>query len=167
MLPGPFAFAERWDETGQKYLGLLIDKTATPHIVIDRDSVIVKPDVAEAHRPAPKSETTESSSPTDGQGAAATGDGGNAQSGEAPGTEGKERLPTRFIGTVMISPDRPARDIHQIVEAIVEQLTTMPNSEVTLKLEIDAEVPGGLDRAKVRTIIENATTLGFIDKSVS
>ena len=67
----------------------------------------------------------------------------------------------------MISPDRPAREIHQIVESIVEQLTTMPGSDVTLKLEIDAEVPSGLDRGKVRTILENATTLGFIDKKIS
>ena len=58
------------------------------------------------------------------------------------------------------------RDMHQIVEAIVEQLTTIPGSDVSLKLEIDAEVPNGLDRAKVRTILENATTLGFIDKMV-
>jgi hypothetical protein len=60
-----------------------------------------------------------------------------------------------------------AREIHQIVEAIVEQLTTMPGSDVSLKLEIDAEIPGGMDRAKVRTLLENATTLGFIDKVVS
>jgi hypothetical protein len=35
-----------------------------------------------------------------------------------------------------------------------------------LALEIDAEVPSGLDRAKVRTLVENANTLGFIEKSV-
>ena len=34
------------------------------------------------------------------------------------------------------------------------------------QLEIDADVPGGLDRAKVRTLIENANTLGFIEKSI-
>lgn len=66
----------------------------------------------------------------------------------------------------MISAVRPAREIHQIVEAIVEQLTTIPGSEVTLKLEIDAEVPPGLERAKVRTLIENANTLGCIEKDV-
>ena len=77
-----------------------------------------------------------------------------------------EKKPTHFVGTVMISADRPARDIHQIVEAIIEQLTTLPGSDVSLKLEIDAEVPSGLDRAKARTLIENATTLGFIDKSI-
>ncbi len=48
----------------------------------------------------------------------------------------------------------------------MEQLTTIPGSDVSLKLEIDAEVSQGLDRGKVRTLIENATTLGFIDKSV-
>ena len=56
--------------------------------------------------------------------------------------------------------------MHQIVEAIVGQLTTMAGSVVTRRLEIDAEVPSGLDRAKVRTLIENATTLGFIDKVI-
>ncbi|HEX2652070.1 MAG TPA: hypothetical protein VHN11_00270 [Xanthobacteraceae bacterium] len=67
----------------------------------------------------------------------------------------------------MISADRPARDIHQIVEAIFEQLTTLPGCEVSMKLEINAEVSSGLDRAKVRTLLENATTLNFIDKVVS
>ena len=51
-------------------------------------------------------------------------------------------------------------------EAVVEQLTTLPGADVTLRLEIDADIPGGLDRAKVRTLIENATTLGFVEKSV-
>jgi hypothetical protein len=64
-----------------------------------------------------------------------------------------ERKPARFAGAVMISAERPARDIHQIVEAIIEQLTTLPDSEVKLRLEIDAEVPSGLERTKVRTLI--------------
>jgi hypothetical protein len=38
--------------------------------------------------------------------------------------------------------------------------------DVSLKLEIDAEVRSGLDRSKVRTFLENANTLGFIDKVV-
>ncbi|WP_375567494.1 DUF499 domain-containing protein [Oceaniradius stylonematis] len=166
MLPGPFAYAETWDEDGQKYLGLLIEKAANPHVVIDRDSVIVKPDVAEAHRPAPATEMKESAGVGTGSVTLGTGTGPDERSGHEIGAEEREKLPTRFVGTVMISPDRPARDIHQIVEAIVEQLTTVPGSDVSLKLEIDAEVPRGLDRAKVRTLLENATTLGFIDKMV-
>ncbi len=78
-----------------------------------------------------------------------------------------EKLPTRFQGTVMISSDRPARDIHQVVEAIIEQLTTIPGASVELKLEIDAEVPNGIDKSRSRTLLENASTLGFIDKELN
>jgi uncharacterized protein len=166
MLPGPFAYAERWDETEQKYHGLLIEKTLNAHIVIDSDSVIIKPDVAEAHRPTDSGEARTGHGESDG-GKATSGAGGKGGTTTGHGTEGKgEPLPTRFVGTVMISPDRPARDMHQIVEAIVEKLTTIPGSEVSLKLEIDAEVPSGLDRARARTLLENASRLGFIDKLV-
>ena len=160
MLPGPFAYAERWEEATQKYLGLAISTANSAQVVIDSDSVIVKPDVAESHRP-----KTEGEQPTPGGAlpdtpiAPPNGSDGSTKPAE-------EKFPTRFLGTVMISADRPAKEIHQIVEAIVEQLTTLPGSEVTLKLEIDAEVPSGLDRSKVRTLIENATTLNFIDKKV-
>jgi uncharacterized protein len=66
----------------------------------------------------------------------------------------------------MISPERPARAIHRIIDASVEQLTPLPGCDVSLKLEIDVENPGGLDRAKARGLIEKANTLGFIDKAV-
>jgi hypothetical protein len=67
----------------------------------------------------------------------------------------------------MLSSDRPARDMHQVVEAIVEQLTTIPGASVELMLEIDADIPSGLDKGKIRTLLENATTLGFIDKELN
>ncbi len=163
MLPGPFAYAERWDEKTDTYLGLAIERAGNAAVVIDGDSVIIKPDVAEAHRPAP---------PQPAPGGVPAGFGerapesGGQPVGSGPMSPPTEKKPTRFTGAVMISPERPARDIHQIVEAIVEQLTTLPGSKVKLRLEIEAEVPGGLERAKVRTLIENANTLGFLEKSV-
>ena len=162
MLPGPFAYAERWDETTRTYIGLAIDGAVNAPVIIDGDSVIVRSDVAEENRPEP--------------GGAAKGDereaprpGGTPQPGDVGGKQTSdgakaEQLPTRFQGTVMISSDRPARDMHQVVEAIIEQLTTIPGASVELKLEIDAEVPSGIDKAKSRTLLENASTLGFIDK---
>jgi predicted AAA+ superfamily ATPase len=163
MIPGPFAYAERWDDKSGKYLGLAIERAVNAAVVIDSDSVIVKPSEAEAHRPAP-------AQPGIGGETRALGeklsDKGSQPDGSTPQVPPTERKPTRFTGSVMISSERPARDIHQIVEAIVEQLTTLPGSSVKLRLEIDAEVPSGLDRAKVRTLVENANTLGFLDKSV-
>ena len=171
MLPGPFAYADRWDETGQAYMGLAISGTNNVQVVIDSDSVIIRPDVAEAHRPKPAEPDEQPEGlggvvPAGGVDPApmSEGDPGGDPGGDPAATP--EKKPTRFVGTVMISADRPARDIRQIVEAIIEQLTTLPDSEVSLKLEIDAEVPSGLDRAKVRTLVENAMTLGFIDKSI-
>jgi predicted AAA+ superfamily ATPase len=163
MLPGPFAYAERWDEKTDTYLGLAIQGAGNSAVVVDSDSVIIKPDVADAHRPAPTQP-----SPTEDQGEKGDGATGVAEqpTGGTPVAAPAEKKPTRFAGVVMISAERPAKELHRIVEAIVEQLTTLPGSEVKLRLEIEAEVPAGLERAKVRTLIENANTLGFIEKSV-
>lgn len=48
---GPFAYAERWDESKQTYAGLAISGAASAQVVIDSESIIIKPDAAEAHRP--------------------------------------------------------------------------------------------------------------------
>jgi hypothetical protein len=152
MLPGPFAYADRWDESKNTYVGLAISGPSQVQVLIDSDSVIIKPDVAEIHRPKTKEDPAVSggAGPTDSDGPAPT-PGGDMGGEPAPTPEKK---PTRFVGTVMISADRPARDIHQIVEAIIEQLTILPGSDVSLKLEIDAEIPSGLDRAKVRILFK-------------
>jgi len=163
MLPGPFAYAERWDETKGSYVGLAISGASSAQVVIDSESVIIKPDVAEQFR-----QKQTAAAPVEGPAPAVTHGPETTQQpvSGTPAPAPTEQKPTRFHGTVMISPERPARDIHQIVEAIIEQLTTLPGADVSIKLEIDAEVSSGLDRAKVRTLVENATTLGFIDKLV-
>ena len=167
VINGPFAYAERYDEKNGEYVGLTVSGGSHAHVVIDDESLIVKRNVAEEFQQKVSARTAT---------AAATAEPDPTVNEVSPDTQGAgnsgtaqpaaEALPTRFQGTVMISAERPARDIHQIVEAIIEQLTTIPSAEVSIKLEIDAEVPSGLDRGKVRTLIENATTLGFIDKSV-
>ena len=42
----------------------------------------------------------------------------------------------------------------------------IPGAKVEIKLEIDADVPDGIDRAKQRTLTENGNTLGFTDNSI-
>jgi hypothetical protein len=163
MVPGPFAYAERWDEKSGRYIGLVLQNAANAPVVIDSESVIVKPEVAEKQACETPSTAAASSEPVQtSTKAAAKQTGLNTTAALVQ----PERNPTRFIGTVLISADRPAHEMRQIVEAIIEQLTVLPGSEVTLKLEIDAEVPNGLDRSKVRTLLENANTLGFIDKVI-
>lgn len=160
MIPGPFAYAEHWDEAKRAYAGLVITGGTNAQVVIDNESVIVQPAIAEAHRLQVGARSNTSDTTTTG------GTQTTLKVSITPPETVTEQRPTRFVGTVMISPDRPARDIHQIVEAIIEQLITLPGAEVSLRLEIDAEVTSGLDRGKVRTLLENANTLGFIDKAV-
>lgn len=158
-IAGPFAYAERFDEASGEYQGLVIEMGMHSQVVIDRDSVIVRLEIAEKNRPAPspggETTTTDSTEVNDTDGTYDTGKDTTT-----------EKLPTRFRGTVFLSSDRPARDMHQVVEAIVEQLTTIPGASVELKLEIDAEVPNGIDKGKSRTLLENSNTLGFIDKEL-
>ena len=156
LMPGPFAFAESWDDTDGNYRGLSIDRAISVQVVIDSESLIVAPHVAKKNRPEPSQE------PSGGKAAQEDVEPAPPE----PTEPTKDNKPTRFFGTVMISPERPARDIHQVVEGIVEQLTSISNSDVNIKLEITAEVPDGLDSSKVRTLVENANTLGFIDKEI-
>lgn len=164
-VPGPFAYAEKYDDESGNYEGLVIEQGGYTSVSIGGDSVIIRPNVASVNRPEPKGggepgETEERASdgklPSDGH-----------DPSQSEDTSTVTRLPTRFQGTVMISADRPARDMHQVVEAIVEQLTTVPGASVELKLEIHAEIPSGIDKAKSRTLIENANTLGFMDKALN
>jgi len=160
MLAGPFAYAERFDDALDTYEGLVIENGVNTPVVIDRDSVIVRPEIADKNRRT----SIENPDPGDKGGIE---DNEGEWTPDEPDPEPVEELPTRFRGAVLLSSDRPARDMHQIVEAVIEQLTTIPGSQVELKLEIDAEIPSGLDKSKVRTILENANTLGFIDKELS
>ena len=154
MLPGPFAYADGWDDTTKSYVGLAISGSSHIHVVIDSASVIIKPDVAEATRPKLEEAPTE---PIEEE----------PENGLTPLLpSAPEKQPTRFTGTVIISADKPAQDMQQIVEAIIEQLSSMPGATVRLKLEIEAEVSSGLSSDKVRTIRENAITLGFLESKI-
>ena len=163
-VPGAFAYAEAYDETAGEYKGLIVEGGVNAFVAIDQDSVIIKPDVAEKHRPTPKTDEVGGEAKPSSIGDQTTTSTGNTEN-ETPDPEAPKR-PTRFRGVVEISSERPARDMQKIVEAIVEQLTTLPDCEVNLKLEIDATSTEGFDSAKTRTLLENANTLGFLDKKI-
>ena len=50
-VPGPFAYADRWDDANNNYVGLAISGPTHVQVVIDSDSVIINPEIAETHRP--------------------------------------------------------------------------------------------------------------------
>ena len=157
LIPGPFAYAESWDEASDIYRGLAITSAASVQVVVDSESVIIAPDVAEARlrlsekpKPPVPDPIPEPDPPVP----------------PGPEPEVNPPTPTRFIGAVMISPNRPARDINKIVEGVVEPLATHPDANVSIRLEIEAEVLSGLDSGKVRTLAENTKTLKFVESVI-
>lgn len=152
---GPFAYAEFFDEETKKYRGPVIQGGERAPIVIDSDSVIIKPEVAKGIS---ESESDSYTQPQDEE--------DTDTQDESENEVIVEKKPTRFTGTVILNPQRPAQHVSKIVDNIVNQLTGERGSEVSLKLEVDAEAPKGLDESKVRTLMENAQTLGFLEKKI-
>ncbi|WP_424940097.1 DUF499 domain-containing protein [Aliiroseovarius sp. S253] len=168
IVPGPFSYAESYDE-GTGYEGLHLQSAGHAIVAIDDRSVLVAADVAEEEFGKLAAQEKPDGDQDGGSPANPGGSEDKPSEGAGDGAKGEEveALPTRFTGSVQISSDRPAHEMRQVVEAIVEQLTDLPGAKVSLILEIDAEVASGLDKSVVRTLTENANTLGFDDKVIS
>jgi hypothetical protein len=78
-----------------------------------------------------------------------------------PTIPAKAKRITRYHGTVEIDPQRVNKEMATIVEEIVQRLTSLTGTGVTITLEISAEREAGFDDATVRTINENSRTLKF------
>ncbi len=148
-----FAYADAYDETNNRYLGL--KATGGGSVVIDGSSVVVTPEAAKAQLDAEQPEPGPQPGPEPAPGLAPAPAPG--PSPEPPGPE----LPKRFYGTVEIDADRAARDVGRIAEEVLQHLTTLPRSSVRITLEIEADVPGGVDEDVQRTVTENCQTLRF------
>lgn len=148
-----FAYAESYDETAGRYLGLRGGQVVS----LSRDSIgmLLKPDVArsqmDAEIPAPS-----------------PGPGHNPQPAPAPApgpvpssTLQLGRPLHRFHGTVSLDPARAGRDASRIADEVIAHLAGQVGAEVTVTLEIEARLPSGASDQIVRTVTENSRTLKF------
>jgi predicted AAA+ superfamily ATPase len=146
-----FAYADAYDEANERYRTLVGGRHVTA--LLDGSSVLVKPEAArrqlDEKRP---EEAAEPELPTAKPGTP----GGTTV--EPPVADGK---PRRFYGSVELDPLRVGRDASQIGEAIVQHLSGLVDANVEVRLEIQAEIPGGAPDDVVRTVTENARTLKF------
>jgi hypothetical protein len=69
--------------------------------------------------------------------------------------------PKRFHGSVSLNPLRISSDAGRISEEVIAHLAGLVGSNVTVTLEIEAEVPSGVPENVVRTVTENSRTLKF------
>jgi predicted AAA+ superfamily ATPase len=145
-----FAYAEAFDDEGQRYRGLVAGEQGAS-LTIDGASVLVQAGAAQRQLQLERPPDAPEPGPRDIPGPPP----GPPESPEQP------RDPSRFYGRTTLEPVRALRDLGQIVESVVQQLTRIDGAEVTLHFEVDARAPGGFPDDVRRTVSENARTLKF------
>ena len=104
-----------------------------------------------------------------GDGATVTGTGQG--SGVGPGAFGNgshgaptspvQTQPSRFHGSVTLDATRVGRDAGKIAGEVIAHLAGLVGADVTVTLEIQADLPTGTPDNVVRTVTENCRTLRF------
>ena len=150
-----FAYADGYDEKAERYQALRAGQQLA-RVEADGPGLLVKPEVARRQledeaargRGGPGAEDK----PKPGAGDAGKG-GHDEPAGPKP--------PKRFHGTVRLDPARVGRDASRIAEEVVAHLAGLVGANVTVTLEIEAEIPTGAPDNVVRTVTENSRTLKF------
>jgi len=159
-----FAYAGGYDEAQGRYLGLQAGRTG---IVISADgqSVIVKPDVAQAQMDK-EAAVSRPAGPEPGGAAAPQPVQPNGSPGTAPAQQPQPRpKPTRFHGSIEVDAMRLARDASTISTEVLQHLVSKLGAKVQVVIDINAQIPDGVDENTIRAVTENCRTLGFDSSS--
>jgi hypothetical protein len=148
-----FAYAEGFDETTGKYRGLVAGKNA--RIVVDSESLLVKPEVAL------KQIEAETEHSTGGKEVVSGGEGTKPEIPVGGPHEKEEKTVKRFYGTVKLKPLGVGSQAGKISEEIIQHIEALPQADVEILLEIQANVPEGVPENVVRIVSENCRTLQF------
>ena len=149
-----FAYAESFDESSGRYLGL----RGGAQVPLPQDSpgLIVKPDIAGRQLAA----DTQEPPPGGGPGVSGT------QSDDPDTTPDDPSPPVpalnrRYHGSVHLDPARVGRDASHIAEEVIAHLVGLDGAEVSVTIDIEARLPDGAPEHVVRTVTENGRTLKF------
>ena len=153
-----FAYADSYDEEARRYRGLQCMKPVSL-AGAESKSLLVRPEVARKQLDAETVPPT--NEPTDQDGNRPLETDPTKITKPDPETEHKQTQPKRFHGTVTLDTARVGRDAGRIAEEVISHLSGLVGANVTVTLEIDAEIPSGVPDHVVRTVTENSRTLKF------
>ena len=66
-----------------------------------------------------------------------------------------------FSGSVALNGTRVGRDAGKIADEVLSHLVALPGAKVSVTMEIEIKVPGGVESDIVRIVTENANALKF------
>jgi predicted AAA+ superfamily ATPase len=153
-----FAYADTWDEAGQRYRGLRCGQQIA--VTEDSTGLLVRPEVALRQYEA---ERAPGAGPLSGN-VTLGGDAKVTTTGGTPtptSTSTAQPKPKRFHGTVQLDPQRAGRDAGTIAQEVISHLAGIIGADVKVTIEIDAFIPDGANEQVVRTVTENCRTLKF------
>jgi len=151
---------------GQKYIDFTFGK-GRRSIVVDDSLLLIEPAAAVAYEESIRPPDTPypidapfGGSETHEGGAVAMG-GASSGGGTTPKPAGTPPVKTRFYGCVEVDPITAKMAFSQIVDEVVMQFISRPNTTVTIKVEISALDKKGFDENLQRAIRENSALLKF------
>ena len=151
-LDAPFGYATGINDD-DSYSGLAMGQIIKPYF--DGNDLIVRSDIARKQLAERAAQTGQTVQPF----AAPTKDA--PPQGPADETPAPPKPKTRYYGQVKLDPRRVNRDMSQIVNEVIEHLTSLTDAEVDITLNISSRRPSGFDESVVRTVSENSRTLKF------
>ena len=155
-----FAYAESFDEDAKRYRALRVqDRINLPDA--SAPGLLVKPAAARQQLDAEVSPAPNGG----GNGSGGAGPGGRVVAPDPPPPPVPEKLMKRFHGTVDLDATRVGRDASQIADEVIAHLAGLVGANVTVTLEIEAEIPNGAPENVVRTVTENSHTLKFTNQA--
>jgi hypothetical protein len=156
-----FGFADSYDEAAGRYKGV---RGGTMVSLGDANApgLVVKAEVAnrqlDAERAVIPPGNVPGTPPSGGRDVVVTPPGGITPGTVSPPASVQ---PKRFHGTVVLDATRVGRDASRIAEEVIAHLAGLVGANVTVTLEIEAEIPNGTPDNVVRTVTENSRTLKF------
>ncbi len=147
------AVAESYDDSESRYIGLRHAETLS--VLPESRQLVVKPIVAEQQIDAER--IIEEGPVTPGGGGEENGGEDDPHVPDQP----PEQKARRYHGSVTLNHQRVGRDASQIADEVIAHLSGIVGADVTVTLEIHAEIPDGAPENVVRTVTENSQTLKF------
>jgi predicted AAA+ superfamily ATPase len=152
-----FGFADSFDDAAARYKGL---RGGTVVMMADAHSpgLVVKPDVASRQMDAERVAPAPVGSPT------STPQLGTEPTPALPAATSPQAVtakPKRFHGTATLDATRVGRDASRIADEVIAHLAGLVGANVTVTINVQAELPDGAPDHVVRTVTENSRTLKF------
>lgn len=67
--------------------------------------------------------------------------------------------PRWLVATTMIDPTRPTKQFGDLVQEVIQHLSTLKGAKTQIRLEVDIHTPEAISESTQRTVLENSKTL--------